>query len=132
MKSAVHAKVLSEPQWTGIGVYTYNVLKALSPIDRGNEYVLFTNTLLVHRFDAPNFREKVVRFPKAWSYLSLLFELKRERFDLLGVLADLEERERSRTKGFERAEGFSWERTARETLAVFRRVADRRDRAKGA
>jgi glycosyltransferase involved in cell wall biosynthesis len=85
MKIAVHAKVLSETQLAGIGVYTLNLLKALASIDQKNEYVLFTNQPLVHKIDAPNFREHLVRFPKFWSYLSLPFELMKGKFDLLFV-----------------------------------------------
>jgi glycosyltransferase involved in cell wall biosynthesis len=85
MKIAVHAKVLSETQLAGIGVYTYNLLTALAAIDHENEYVLFTNQALNFKIDAPNFRVHVVRFPRFWSYLSLPFELWKGKFDLLFV-----------------------------------------------
>jgi glycosyltransferase involved in cell wall biosynthesis len=74
MKIAVHAKVLSEKRLNGIGYYTYNLLKALSKIDRVNEYFLYSNTPLFHKIEAENFREKILSFPKLWTYLRWPFE----------------------------------------------------------
>ena len=40
------------------------------------------------------------------------------------VLTDAPLREELRTKGLERARQFTWERTARETVAVYQEVLD--------
>lgn len=85
MKIAVHAKVLSEKQFSGIGHYTYNILLSLARIDKRNEYVLFSNEPFHFTIDGANFKEKVLNFPKFWSYFRLPFELLRDRFDLLFV-----------------------------------------------
>jgi glycosyltransferase involved in cell wall biosynthesis len=85
MRIAVHAKVLSETQLNGIGVYSYNILKALAKIDTQNEYVIYTNVPLAHPVEAPNFKIKRLRFPKFWSFLRLPFEFIGGRYDLLFV-----------------------------------------------
>jgi len=85
MRIAVHAKVLSEVEPTGIGVYTHNILKALARIDGENEYVLFSNEPIRQKVDAPNFHEKILHFPRFWSYLRLPWEFVGKRYDLLFV-----------------------------------------------
>ncbi len=85
MRIAVHAKVLSEEQLNGIGVYTYNVLKALSRIDTKNDYTLYSNQPIVHRLQAENFNENIVSFPALWSYLRFPFEFISNKYDLLFV-----------------------------------------------
>lgn len=85
MRIAVHAKVLSEEHFTGIGVYTFNVLKALSEIDTTNEYTLYSNQRLLHPIQAPNFRVKLLKFPRFWSYLRLPWEFLDRHYDLLFV-----------------------------------------------
>lgn len=85
MRIAVHAKVLSEDEPTGIGVYTHNILRALARIDKKNEYVLYSNEPIRQKVDAPNFHEKILRFPRFWSYLRLPWEFIGKRYDLLFV-----------------------------------------------
>ncbi len=85
MKIAVHAKVLSETQLNGIGVYSYNILKALAKIDSVNEYVIYSNVPLSHDIEAPNFKVKILKFPKFWSFLRLPFEFIFGGYDLLFV-----------------------------------------------
>ncbi len=85
MRIAVHAKVLSEDQPTGIGIYTYNILQAIVRLDPVNEYVLFSNVPLKRRIEGPNVREKILRFPRFWSYLRLPFEFVGGKYDLLFV-----------------------------------------------
>ena len=85
MRIAVHAKVLSEDQPTGIGIYTRNILRALVHIDSVNEYVLYSNQPIRQHIEAPNVREKILKFPKLWSYLRLPFEFVGDRYDLLFV-----------------------------------------------
>lgn len=85
MRVAVHAKVLSEQQPTGIGVYTYNVLKAISALDNKNQYTLYSNEPIVRKIEAGNFKEKILNFPKLWSYLRFPFEFTNNKYDLLFV-----------------------------------------------
>ncbi len=83
IKIAVHAKVLSEERYTGIGVYVYNILKAISKIDKNNEYFLYSNEKIIHHIDAPNFHEKILKFPKFWTYLRFPFEFIGGKYDIL-------------------------------------------------
>ena len=85
MNIAVHAKVLSEKQLTGIGFYAFNILKALAGADSLNKYTLFSNEPLAHSISAGNFSEKILNFPAFWSYIKLPLELKAGRYDLLFV-----------------------------------------------
>ena len=85
MRIAVYAKVLSETEPTGIGVYVRNILRALARVDPDNEYVLYSNEPIRQKIDAPNFHEKILRFPRFWSYLRLPFEFIGHRYDLLFV-----------------------------------------------
>lgn len=85
MRIAVHAKVLSEEMPSGIGYYTYNLLKNLSDIDKKNEYILYSDTPILHKIRAENFKEKIIKFPKFWTYLRLPIELRNEAFDLIFI-----------------------------------------------
>lgn len=85
MRIAVHAKVLSESEPTGIGVYVRNILRALARVDSENEYVLYSNEPIRQKIDAANFSEKILRFPRFWSYLRLPFEFVNGAYDLLFV-----------------------------------------------
>lgn len=83
MRIAVHAKVLSETRPVGIGIYTYNVLKAISKLDYKNEYVLYSNEPIVQKIEASNFKEKLINFPGGWTYLRFPFEFIDNKYDLL-------------------------------------------------
>lgn len=85
MRIAVHAKALSEREPVGIGIYTYNLLKAISALDGANEYVLYSNEPIVKKIPAPNFKEKVLNFPMLWTYMRFPFEFVGGRYDLLFV-----------------------------------------------
>lgn len=87
MKIAVHAKALSEKQLhNGIVVYTYNILKAISEIDNKNQYILYSNKPIIQKIKKENFKEKILRFPKFWSYLRFPFEFnKKNNYDILFV-----------------------------------------------
>jgi len=85
MRIAVHARVLGERQLNGIGVYTYNLLKSIAVVDKENEYALYSNRPMVHKIRAENFHERVLNFPKLWSYLRLPFEFINEKYDLLFI-----------------------------------------------
>ena len=86
MRIAVDAKVLSGERLTGIGYYTYSILKHLAQIDSKNEYVLLSKGPIVHKINAPNFKEKILKFlPFFWSYFRLPFEFIRNKYDVLFV-----------------------------------------------
>lgn len=85
MKIAVHAKMLSEQRLNGMGYYTHNLLKALSAIDGENTYDLYSSDPLVHKVRGENFREKVISFPRFWTYTRLPIELLRNRHDIVFV-----------------------------------------------
>lgn len=85
MRIAVHAKVLSERQLNGLGVYAFNLLKAISKIDQKNQYVLYSNEPIVQKITADNFQEKILNFPKLWSYVRFPFEFVGDKYDLLFV-----------------------------------------------
>ncbi|MBI1911568.1 MAG: glycosyltransferase family 4 protein [Deltaproteobacteria bacterium] len=85
MKIAVHAKMLSEDTLNGMGYYTYNLLKAIASIDRSNSYDLYSSHPLIHKIDAENFHEKIIEFPKFWTYLRLPVELRKDRHDIIFV-----------------------------------------------
>lgn len=85
MRIAVHAKVLSEDKPNGIGVYAYNLLKAISGIDAENEYTLYSNKPIVQKISAANFKEKIFNFPAGWSYIRFPFEFLKRDHDLLFV-----------------------------------------------
>lgn len=80
MKIAVDAKVLSGKKLTGIGYYTYNILTYLAKIDSENEYILLSKKPIIHKIDALNFKEKILKFIRLfWSYFRLPFEFFRNK-----------------------------------------------------
>ena len=60
MKIGINARFLAYP-FTGIGQYTYNLLRALSAVDKKNEYLLFTPELVDIQL-SENFKQ--VRIPE--------------------------------------------------------------------
>ncbi|HLA48073.1 MAG: hypothetical protein A3D20_01535 [Nitrospinae bacterium RIFCSPHIGHO2_02_FULL_39_82] len=85
MKIAVHAKVLSEERLNGIGYYTYNLLKTLSKIDRVNEYFLYSNAPIFYKIEAENFKERILNFPKFWTYLRWPFEFINGKYEAVFI-----------------------------------------------
>jgi glycosyltransferase involved in cell wall biosynthesis len=83
MRVAVYAKVLSESEPTGIGVYVRNILRALVRLAPADEFVLYSNEPLRQQIDAPNVQVRILRFPRLWSYLRLPFEFTGDRYDVL-------------------------------------------------
>lgn len=83
MKVAVYAKVLSEHEPTGIGVYVRNILAALARLAPMDEFVLFSNQPLVAPPAAPNVHSRILRFPRLWSYVRFPFEFIGDRYDVL-------------------------------------------------
>ncbi|QII11037.1 putative mannosyltransferase B [Candidatus Kuenenia stuttgartiensis] len=76
-------------QYAGIGVYTINLIKALSQIDRNNRYVLFLNPENYHGFkvEQDNFENVLVHAPfhkyYIWEQIYLPFVLKKKKIDIL-------------------------------------------------
>ncbi len=90
MRIAINAKVLSEREIKGIGVYTYNLLKAISEIDKKNQYVIYSNQPIVHKINDSNFQERILKFPnKLWWYLRLPLEFINNKYDLLFVYKEM-------------------------------------------
>lgn len=85
MRIAIHAKVLSERQPVGIGIYVYNLLNAISKIDKENEYVLYSNEPIIQKIRADNFKERILNFPKLWTYIRFPFEFIGNKYDILFV-----------------------------------------------
>lgn len=85
MRIAVHAKVLSETKPVGIGIYTYNLLKAISAIDNRNEYTLYSNEPIIKKINKGNFKEKILHSHAGWTYYRLPLEFLRNKYDLLFV-----------------------------------------------
>jgi glycosyltransferase involved in cell wall biosynthesis len=88
MRIAVHAKFLSEKQLNGMGYYAYNLLKGLSEIDKENEYVLYSNAPIFHKIRAENFREKILNFPKGWTYLRWPLEFINGKYEIVFIPRD--------------------------------------------
>ncbi len=76
-------------QYAGIGVYTINLIKALSQIDRTNRYVLFLNPENYHGFkvEQDNFENVLAHAPfhkyYMWEQIYLPFVLKKKKIDIL-------------------------------------------------
>jgi glycosyltransferase involved in cell wall biosynthesis len=83
MRVAVYAKVLSESEPTGIGVYVRNILRALVRLAPADEFVLYSNSPLRQTIDAPNVTVRILRFPRLWSYVRFPWEFIGDRYDVL-------------------------------------------------
>ncbi|MFH0838079.1 MAG: glycosyltransferase family 1 protein [Patescibacteria group bacterium] len=93
MKIGINARFLPQP-FTGIGKYSYNLLKAISQLDGQNEYYLFTPQLV--DFPLPdNFKQ--IRVPEKdfsspslrkahWEYSLIPKELKKWKIDMVHFL----------------------------------------------
>jgi len=93
MRIGINARFIAKP-YTGIGQYSYNLLKALSKLDLVNEYFLFTNELI--EFPLPeNFKQ--IRVPEKsynseslrkvnWEQVLVPQEMKKWKIDLAHFL----------------------------------------------
>ena len=76
-------------QYAGIGVYTINLIKALSQIDQNNRYVLFLYPENYHGFkvEQDNFENVLVHAPfhkyYMWEQLYLPFLVKKKQIDII-------------------------------------------------
>src|SRR3954452_23854337 len=73
MRIGVYADVATEKDPGGVGYHVVELLRGLAQIDRRNEYLLYYRRDVLgpgdrsHPFPrSPNFRERPVRFPRAW------------------------------------------------------------------
>ena len=88
MRIAIDVRPLMNPQYSGVGWFSFNLLTALFELDRQNDYVLFYNSsrpVSMPEFGYPNVRYQ----PLGWSNKLLnasLLVFGRPRLDLL--LAD--------------------------------------------
>lgn len=55
MNIAIDGRALQDQPWTGVGYYTYNLLRALFEIDKDNGYHIFFNAF--GKLDVPEFKE---------------------------------------------------------------------------
>lgn len=93
MKIGINARFLAEP-YTGIGQYTYNLLMALSKIDKENEYYLYTPQLVdiqlapnFHQIRVPEGKYKSASLRKAhWEHILVPEEMKKCKIDLAHFL----------------------------------------------
>jgi glycosyltransferase involved in cell wall biosynthesis len=83
MRVAVYAKVLSEAEPTGIGIYVRNILGALARLAPEDEFTLYSNEPFQQHIPGANVHERVLRFPRLWSYLRFPFEFLGDRYDVL-------------------------------------------------
>ncbi len=60
MKIAIDARVLMDPQYSGVPEYVYNLISSLVAIDQQNEYLLFYNS--AHQVTLPNFNTPNLRY----------------------------------------------------------------------
>lgn len=93
MKIGINARFLAHP-FTGIGQYTFNLLRALAKIDKKNEYLLFTPELvdlqLPENFKQVRIPEKEYKsasFRKAhWEHVLIPREIEKWGIDLVHFL----------------------------------------------
>jgi glycosyltransferase involved in cell wall biosynthesis len=88
VKIGINARFLPQP-YTGIGKYSYNLLKALSELDPVNEYYLFTNELvelpLPENFKEKSFSSASLRKAN-WEQVLVPQEMKKWKMDIAHFL----------------------------------------------
>jgi glycosyltransferase involved in cell wall biosynthesis len=77
MKIGIEAERANTPNPTGVERYATEVIKNLALIDHVNEYILYFRTKPIEWFTQlpPNFKLRVIPFPKFWTQTRLTFEL---------------------------------------------------------
>ena len=83
MKIGIDARTIIGKR-AGKGQYTYNLIKALTKIDKKNRYLLyFSKQPSVFDFQFPdNFKIKVISWPSLFWHLITLVKLKKDKIDL--------------------------------------------------
>jgi len=94
MKIAINCRSFLKDQYTGIGRYSYNLVKSLSEIDNENEYFLYAHKGIfdrkrkIPRFVAPNFHVKVDYFnrgpERALNNIDIYHAPSPDRIDITG------------------------------------------------
>lgn len=86
MKIGIDARMYG-PSFTGIGRYTYELIRHMAVLDRANEYVVFLRKDAFEAFEppAPNFRKVLADYPhySLAEQIGFLRILNRERLDLM-------------------------------------------------
>ena len=93
MKIGINARFLVHP-YTGIGQYTYNLMRALGKIDKKNEYLLFTPELvelqLPDNFEQVRVPEKEYKSPSLrkahWEHVLIPQEIKKWKVNIAHFL----------------------------------------------
>jgi len=88
MRIGVDVRCLMNPAYSGVGIYTLNLLRAVFELDRVNQYVLFYNSsrpVKLPKFDYPNVEYIDYRYPNKLFNLSVNFFNWPKLDDLVGV-----------------------------------------------
>jgi len=89
MLIGIDASKVVKPFKTGTETYTIELLKALSKIDKENDYLLYSPKPLGGKIPAlgKNFKERVIPFGRFWSQIRLSVEMMTKKPDVLFVPA---------------------------------------------
>lgn len=89
MKIGIEAERANLSQKTGVEVYAAQLIRHLALLDHKNDYVLYFRTKPQAWFYAlpPNFKVKVIPFPKFWTQIRLSWEMLTHPVDVLLILA---------------------------------------------
>lgn len=86
MKIAIDANELTLKENTGVKIYSQGIIKALSLIDKKNEYILYVSRPIEapYSYNAKNFKLKISKsgfFP--WTYTAFPDKIKKDKPDVL-------------------------------------------------
>lgn len=86
MKIAINVNELTLKENTGVKIYSREIIKAISLIDKENEYILYTSLPIEapYSYSAKNFKLKISKsgfFP--WTYTTLPDKIKKDKPDIL-------------------------------------------------
>jgi glycosyltransferase involved in cell wall biosynthesis len=89
MKIGIEAERANHPNPTGVEHYAAEVIKGLAKFDTHNQYILYFRTKPQDWFYKlpPNFRLKIIYFPKFWIQLRLSLEMLLHPVDVLLIMA---------------------------------------------
>ncbi|MBI4049194.1 MAG: glycosyltransferase family 4 protein [Candidatus Doudnabacteria bacterium] len=89
MTIGIEAERANLPQKTGVEVYAAELIKNLARQDAKNDYVLYFRSQPQDWFQQlpPNFKLKVIPFPKFWTQLRISWEILWHPVDVLAILA---------------------------------------------
>ena len=89
MKIGFEAERANLPNPTGVEVYAAELIRHLAKLDHENEYILYFRTKPQPWFYnlPPNFKVKLIPFPKFWTQLRLSWEMMMHPVDVLVILA---------------------------------------------